>query len=99
MDGKKIRDIPHPDTDVLKLATSTNSLYAAGSDGVIREYALGDGKLTRELKGHRDWVYSLSLSPDARFLASGSFDGEVRIWDLKDGSVRASFIAAPGWKP
>ena len=34
------------------------------------------------LIGHMSWVYSLSFSPDSTTLASGSFDGGIRLWDV-----------------
>jgi WD40 repeat protein len=33
------------------------------------------------LRGHEDWVNDLAYSPDGRFLATGSRDGTVHIWD------------------
>jgi len=38
------------------------------------------------LQGHKEAVTSVSFSPDGRWLASGSFDHSVRIWDLCKGS-------------
>ncbi|QRV96996.1 Vegetative incompatibility protein HET-E-1 [Ceratobasidium sp. AG-Ba] len=33
------------------------------------------------LYAHTNWVRSIACSPDGRLLASGSFDGSIRIWD------------------
>ena len=38
-----------------------------------------------ELSYHYDWIRSISLSPNNRFLASGSWDHQVALWDLSTG--------------
>ena len=57
------------------------------------------GSQIRKLQGHKDWVYSLAISRDGKTIASGSWDGEVRLWNSADGKLIRSFIAAPGYKP
>src|SRR5579864_1671349 len=37
------------------------------------------------LRGHNDWIYGLTYSPDGRRIASGSKDKTVRIWDAEAG--------------
>jgi len=41
------------------------------------------------LVGHSDGVTSVLFSPDGKRIASGSFDGEIRIWNAVDFEVRA----------
>jgi mono/diheme cytochrome c family protein len=53
----------------------------------------------RTLSGHNDWVYTFGVAPDGKTLASGSWDGEVRTWNLADGKPLKTFVAAPGYKP
>src|SRR5581483_3563807 len=46
--------------------------------------------LERKLKGHKDWVNSVAVSPNGKWVASGSDDETVKIWDLETGSCRAT---------
>ncbi len=46
--------------------------------------------LERKLKGHTDWVRSVAVSPDGTWVASGSDDKTVKIWDLETGECRAT---------
>ncbi|KAK4652844.1 HNWD NOD-like receptor pc4 [Podospora pseudocomata] len=41
---------------------------------------------TQTLKGHRDWVTSVAISPDSKWVASGSPDNTIKIWDAATGS-------------
>jgi WD40 repeat protein/serine/threonine protein kinase len=37
------------------------------------------------LKGHAGYVWKVTFSPDGRYLASGSWDSTVKIWNVKSG--------------
>ncbi len=43
------------------------------------------------LTGHTSWVTAIDFPADGRFLASGSFDGTVRLWDINTGKQIAVF--------
>lgn len=73
-----------------------------------REYvrALNAVKLERvfakpfigNLDGHSDGVSSLAKHPSRlAVLASGAFDGEIRLWDLASRKCTRHFIAHEGW--
>ena len=39
------------------------------------------------LKGHSNSVFSVAYSPDGNYLASGSSDKNVKIWDANSGEI------------
>jgi len=45
------------------------------------------GEEIRVLEGHKKDVTTLSFHPDKRFLASGSVDNTIRIWDVQKGDI------------
>jgi WD40 repeat protein len=53
---------------------------------------LQHGSPAKILHGHRIGVASLTISPDGRWLASGSEKGEVKLWDLTTGQEVRSFV-------
>ena len=64
------------------------SLLAYGTprdEAVVRELATGKEVV---LQGHRDAVRSVAFSPDSRFIATGSRDGSVKLWDARSFVVR-----------
>ena len=43
-------------------------------------------------KGHKNMVRTLSIEPKGQFLASGSDDGTVKIWEIQTGYCHKTFI-------
>ncbi|HEY9597816.1 MAG TPA: NB-ARC domain-containing protein, partial [Cyanophyceae cyanobacterium] len=62
-------------------------LASAGDDGIIKLWDVQTGKCVRTLQGHRDRIWSITLSPDGETLASASDDQTVKLWNLQDGQV------------
>jgi WD40 repeat protein len=50
-----------------------------GSDGSI---SIADSSVFCRLAGHEYWISAVAFSPNGQKLATSSFDGTVRIWDL-----------------
>ncbi len=62
------------------------SLLASGSgysDQSIRLWDAETGELLRQLEGHTGAVDSLEFSRLGEFLASGSYDGTLRLWGIR----------------
>jgi len=54
------------------------------------------GQELRTLSGHSGWVNAIAFSPDDQTLASGSCDGQVRLWDVaRRGCAIASGARIP----
>lgn len=66
------------------IAISPNSRILAGSaNGVIHLWNLSTGEPLGELQESEGRVFSLTFSPDGLYLASGSEDHQIRVWDIR----------------
>ena len=71
--------------------TPDGNRIAVATDIGIWIYDVQTGKELTLLTGHTERVTSLGFPADGRFLASGSFDGTVRLWDIDTGKQTAVF--------
>ena len=85
------------DEELFKVVVAGNHLFTCSADKKVRQHSLEKRELVRTFSGHRDWVYSLAIDPASQHLASGGYDGEVRIWKIQDGQLIIAFTAAPGY--
>lgn len=95
-DGKEVRAIGGFGGDVFRLLILPgDQILSASGDRAVHQNKAADGAEVRKLAGHNDWVYTLSASVDRKLIASGSYDGEIRLWNSEDGTMTTSFIAIP----
>lgn len=98
--AKKVAEIP-VGGEGYKLIRSGNHLYVPCSDTRLLQIDLSNNTVSQQYKGHKDWVlsasYQLGVTGDASngLLASGAFDGEMRIWNTVDASLVRTWLAKP----
>jgi len=74
-------------------------MATCGADMTVKLWNSDTGAAGKVLSGHTDQVFSVALSPDGNLVASGAYNGEVRIWKVADGAMLKTFNAAPGYVP
>jgi WD40 repeat protein len=96
-DGKKSAEVGLGG-EVYKISGGANFFFAASADKTVRQYQSEDQKEVRNYGGHSDWVLAASYHDGSKRLASGGFNGDVKVWNTEDGSDVVTFVAAPGFK-
>ena len=80
----------------IKFTPDGNRVAVATSIG-IWIYDAQTGQEISLLTGHWNKVTSLDFPADGRFLASGSADGTIRLWDIDTGNQIALPMVHGGW--
>ena len=82
--------------DLIFMPGKNQLLTAAGesafADTTIHITDAATKKIIRTLNGHNSSPTTLAVSPDGKFLFSGSFDRTVKVWDLSTGKVMATLV-------
>nr|XP_016492993.1 PREDICTED: angio-associated migratory cell protein-like [Nicotiana tabacum] len=75
--------------------TDATLVATGGGDNRGFMWRIGQGDFAFELEGHENSVSSLAFSTDSRLLASGSFELNIRVWDITSGSSKGT-LEGPG---
>lgn len=65
---------------------------SAAMTGSVRVYNTDDAKLLFELPGHSRGVFSVDFRPDGAQVATGGFDGMVRVFDASTGVLVKQWV-------
>ena len=74
-------------------------IAGAGETGLAGEvvlYQTDDWSILQKVRGHRDSVYAVKVSPDNNVLASVGYDKRLILWNAKDGKIRHSIAGHNG---
>ncbi|PQO33623.1 c-type cytochrome domain-containing protein [Blastopirellula marina] len=96
-DAKKVAEVPLGSEGQKIVRVGTELFVPCVGQRLVR-INLADNKITQDYKGHSDWVLTVAQQPgeaSERLLASGSFNGELRLWKTGDATPVHSWIAKP----
>jgi eukaryotic-like serine/threonine-protein kinase len=68
-----------------------------GSASFAKHWKIADGEPVASFRSTSTHFYSIAVSPDGRTLATGQWDGSVRLWNFRDGTELLAFPAHAGY--
>ncbi len=81
-------------TNELAVPSSGEFVVSAGADKTVRLWNAQTGVQTKSLPVD-SMVYAVAVRNDGKVVASGSFDGFVRVWDHANTRLLATMLATP----
>lgn len=78
-----------------RIAVAGDFAFVPSSDKKLVKLDLNKNQIVTDFKGHSDWVLCSAVHADHTKVATGSYDGEIRVWNLSDGTLVSSWLAQP----
>ncbi len=69
------------------------TIASCGNDGLVKLWAIADGKALQKFEGHGCHVYNVAFHPTGNSLVSGDLKGVIKEWDLASGKAVRVFDA------
>ena len=88
--GNNLGSLPEFKEDVTTLAIQQDAKnFAVGlSTGQVQKYAIGGLSLISTYTDGKDKISTLCYSPDSKYLAAGTAEGNVFVWDEQSGKLK-----------
>lgn len=77
-------------------ASASHILATSSFDTSVRIWDCQIGRCLQRLCGHTEPVYSVAWSPDGEYIASGSIDHKVHVWNVRDGQIVRTYSGSSG---
>lgn len=81
---------------VCEFHPENNRLFAGATDGSIRIWNMGHTTLDKILRGHNATINEMAFSKEGKWLATGDWNGEVRLWQPDDTSDQVNLMSRFG---
>ena len=94
-DGRKSSDHALLKSEIVAVSSQGSHVLAATADGSVHHFLPPKKSGQGPMEPHPTRVRALGIDSSGAFGASGSRDGEVRLWDLEKNLLRTKFIASP----
>ncbi len=72
-------------------------LLALANRGLVDVWDLSKNALSFQLRGHLDFVYAVTFSPDGKWIATGGWDQSIRLWDRSTGKHVRTLLGHRGF--
>jgi WD40 repeat protein len=98
MGGKAVKALGAHTKPILKLVQHPKLplLATCSEDMTVKLWNPDSGANLKTLTGHTDQVFAVAISSDGNLVASGTWNGEVKVWKVGDGMVVKAISATPG---
>jgi WD40 repeat protein len=71
------------------------TMIASGSEKEARVFDAKSGSRLAALAGHDGGIFAVAFSADSKWVATGGYDGVIRVFEAKTGKVARAFVPVP----
>jgi mono/diheme cytochrome c family protein len=95
-DTNQIKEFERQPASVHCIAwNATGTQIAVGSENDAKVYDAKSGSKLATLTGHEGGIFAIAFSPDGKRVATGGYDGVVRLFELPTGKLKGAFVPVP----